>query len=73
MAAHTHEISGQVLRKQTNNQQSKQSTQGSFLTLFFFPQGTTTIQTQQAQIVHQTRSPSTTFTVSILKSPRFKQ
>ena len=32
---------------------------------FCFPQGTTAIQTQ-AQIVHQTRSPSTTFTVSSL-------
>ena len=30
MAAQTHEISWQVLRKQTNNQQSKQLTQGSF-------------------------------------------
>ena len=29
-------------------------------------QGTSTVQTQQAQIVHQARSPSTTFTVNNL-------
>ena len=30
-------------------------------------QGTSTVQTQQAQIVHQARSPSTTFTVNNLR------
>lgn len=44
--------------KSTN--QTIQQAQGTSLTLL---QGTTAIQTQQAQIVHQTRSPSTTFTI----------
>lgn len=40
--------------------QTIQPAPGTPLTLL---QGTSTIQTQQAQIVHQTRSPSTTFTI----------
>lgn len=40
--------------------QTIQPAPGTPLTLL---QGTTNIQTQQAQIVHQTRSPSTTFTI----------
>jgi len=40
--------------------QTIQPAPGTPLTLL---QGTTTIQTQQAQIVHQTRTPSTTFTI----------
>ncbi|XP_078369298.1 uncharacterized protein LOC144653225 [Oculina patagonica] len=40
--------------------QTIQPAPGTPLTLL---QGTTAIQTQQAQIVHQTRSPSTTFTI----------